>query len=97
MLTFSDVTERHSKVTAVDRSRLSYLPEDRGLYQDTPVIRTIAYLASLRGRDAAWSRKKGVEWSERFGLRDRMNDKVSALSKGNQHEVQFISPILRQP
>ncbi len=97
MLTFSDVTKRYSKVTAVDRSRLGYLPEDRELYQDTPVIRTIAYLASLRGRDATWSRKKGVEWLERFGLRDRMNDKVSTLSKGNQQKVQFISSILLQP
>ena len=81
----------------VDRSRLGYLPEDRGLYQDTPVIRTVVYLASLRGRDAAWSRKKAVEWLERFGLRDRMNDKVSALSKGNQQKVQFISSILHEP
>lgn len=81
----------------VDRTRLGYLPEERGLYQDATVLRTIVYLASLRGRDAAWSRKKAAEWLERFGLRDRAFDKVSALSKGNQQKVQFIASILHEP
>ncbi len=32
---------------------LGYLPEDRGLYQDIPVVRTLAYFARLRGVPAA--------------------------------------------
>ncbi len=80
-----------------DRSRLGYLPEERGLYQDATVISNLVYLASLRGKESAWSRKKGMEWLGQFGLKDRMNDKVSALSKGNQQKVQFIASILHEP
>lgn len=82
---------------SVDRRRLGYLPEERGLYQETPIIKTLVYLAALRGKDAVWSRKQAISWLERFGLKERMNDKVSALSKGNQQKVQFISSILHEP
>ena len=80
-----------------DRTRLGYLPEERGLYQDAIVIKNLVYLATLRGKDPAWARKKGIEWLDRFGLKDRMNDKVSTLSKGNQQKVQFITSILHEP
>src|SRR5687767_8003998 len=30
-------------------SELGYLPEERGLYKDTPVLRTLVYMATLRG------------------------------------------------
>lgn len=82
---------------SVNRTRLGYLPEERGLYQETPIIKTLTYLAALRGKEASWSRKRAMEWLERFGLKERMNDKISALSKGNQQKVQFISSILHEP
>ena len=80
-----------------DRTLLGYLPEERGLYQDAVVIKNLVYLASLRGKDPSWARNKAIEWLERFDLKDRMHDKVSALSKGNQQKVQFITSILHEP
>ncbi|TVQ02620.1 MAG: ATP-binding cassette domain-containing protein [Balneolaceae bacterium] len=81
----------------VDRRLLGYLPEERGLYQESPILKTLVYLAALRGKEPGWARKEAIKWLERFGLKERMNDKISALSKGNQQKVQFISSILHEP
>lgn len=81
----------------VDRRLLGYLPEERGLYQDAPVLKTLVYLASLRGMDAPEARKQARQWLERFSLTDRRNEKISTLSKGNQQKIQFIASILHKP
>ncbi|TVR34012.1 MAG: ATP-binding cassette domain-containing protein, partial [Balneolaceae bacterium] len=81
----------------VDRSKLGYLPEERGLYQDAPIMKTLIYLSTLRGSDPAEAEKKASEWLDRFGILDRQADKISTLSKGNQQKVQFIASILHEP
>src|SRR5690625_3621452 len=81
----------------VDRTKRGYLPEERGLYQDTPILKTLVYLATLRGLDASVAASRASGWLERFGILDRKNEKVSTLSKGNQQKVQFIASILHQP
>ncbi|MDG5765878.1 ATP-binding cassette domain-containing protein [Balneolales bacterium ANBcel1] len=81
----------------VMRSRLGYLPEERGLYQDMPVLENLVYLAGLCSNDPNSIRKEALQWLERFGLADRKRDKVSALSKGNQQKIQFIASILHRP
>ena len=77
--------------------QLGYLPEDRGLYQDMPVLRVLAYFGELRGmsRDAALA--AGTQWLDRLDLLARRGDKVSTLSKGNQQKVQFAAAVLHQP
>lgn len=82
---------------SIDRSKLGYLPEERGLYQDASLLKTLIYLAELRGADPGVTRKRAEEWLSRFDLLDRKNDKISTLSKGNQQKVQFISSILHKP
>jgi len=76
---------------------LGYLPEDRGLYRDIPVERTLTYFGRLRGMSSAAARTAGLTWLERLGLSDRAKDKLDTLSKGNQQKVQFISSILHKP
>jgi ABC-2 type transport system ATP-binding protein len=76
---------------------LGYLPEDRGLYQDVPVLRVLTYFGTLHGmprRDAAAA---ATSWLERLGLGERAGDNVKALSKGNQQKVQFVAAVLHQP
>ncbi len=81
----------------IDRSRLGYLPEERGLYQDVSIAETLLYLASLRSSDKAGIKARAKDWLNRFGLYDRRNDKLSTLSKGNQQKIQFIASVLHQP
>lgn len=77
--------------------QIGYLPEERGLYTDIPVIRSLVYLASIRGMEPSKARKAAMEWLERFSLADRAKEKLQALSKGNQQKIQFISSVLHQP
>ena len=76
---------------------VGYLPEDRGLYQDVPIQRTLEYFARLRGLAAADAARRARAWLERFELADRAEEKLGALSKGNQQKVQFAAAVLHEP
>jgi ABC-2 type transport system ATP-binding protein len=76
---------------------LGYLPEDRGLYQDMPIKRTLTYFARLRGVPGADAERRASEWLDRFELGNRSSEKLSALSKGNQQKVQLAAAILHSP
>ena len=78
-------------------SELGYLPEDRGLYKDMPVQKTLVYMGILRGMDRQAAARAATTWLERVALGDRARDKLETLSKGNQQKVQFVSSILHAP
>jgi len=78
-------------------SQIGYLPEDRGLYRDIPVLKTLTYMGVLRGLEHKDAESQGRSWLERVKLADRAGDKLETLSKGNQQKVQFISAILHRP
>ena len=90
-----------SLAEAVDRKlrrgAIGYLPEERGLYQDMPVLRTLAYFGRLQGLPPRQATEVANGWLERFGLADRRSDKVKALSKGNQQKIQFAAAVLHKP
>jgi ABC-2 type transport system ATP-binding protein len=76
---------------------VGYLPEDRGLYKDIPILRTLTYFGVLRGMARSAARRAATHWLERMHLGDRANERLEVLSKGNQQKVQFISAILHRP
>ncbi len=76
---------------------IGYLPEERGLYKDVPVLRTLTYFGVLRGLPKQQATQAAQQWLERLELADRAQDKIDALSKGNQQKVQFIVAILHRP
>ena len=76
---------------------IGYLPEERGLYKEVPVLRTLTYFGILRGMDREDALRSASGWLERLGLADRGRDKIDALSRGNQQKVQFIASILHRP
>lgn len=82
---------------ALEAASLGYLPEDRGLYQDVPILRTLCYFARLRGVPGTEAERLGIEWLGRLGLKDRAAEKLAALSKGNQQKVQFAAAVLHRP
>lgn len=81
----------------LDLARIGYLPEERGLYQDVPVRRYLAYFAALRGMRRPDARREADRWLERLGLAERAAEDLRDLSKGNQQKVQFISSIVHRP
>ncbi len=78
-------------------ARIGYLPEERGLYQDVPLLRTLTYFATLRGMTPKDGEQAARQWLERLGLADRASEPVKALSKGNQQKVQLASALLHKP
>jgi len=82
---------------ALDRRRIGYLPEERGLFEDATVERMLAYLGTLRGMSDGDAMTTARRWLERLGLSDRARTKVGTLSKGNQQKLQFAGAILHRP
>jgi ABC-2 type transport system ATP-binding protein len=78
-------------------SQLGYLPEERGLYQEIPIIKTLEFMGIIRGMGKSQAIKSSEEWLTKLELIDRKNEKLSVLSKGNQQKIQFISSILHKP
>lgn len=91
------VTIDGSTASAMPPLRTSYLPEDRGLYREIPVLRTLVYFGQLRGLSKEDATMRSLHWLERVDLLDRKDDRVDALSKGNQQRVQLIASILHKP
>ena len=83
------------------RSRIGYLPEERGLYRKIPVRRTLSFLAQLRGMERKAADGAIDRWLDRMGLRDAAKDwgkaPLEELSRGMQQKIQFIGTILHDP
>jgi len=84
-------------MTSDKKSRIGYMPEERGLYQDVPLERCLLYLASLKDVPDSEARQRLAEYLERFDLAEHKNKKVKELSKGMQQKAQIITTILHQP
>ncbi len=82
---------------ALDKSKIGYLPEERGLYEDVRVCDSLVYLAGLKGMDASGARREALRWLERLDLEAYADQKLEKLSKGMQQKVQFIASILHRP
>lgn len=83
----------HSPLSSV----LGYLPEERGLYQEVSILKTLTFMGIIRGlgrKNAAFAAEK---WLEQLELLDRKNEKLNTLSKGNQQKIQFIASVIHNP
>ena len=84
-------------INKIDRKKLGYLPEDRGLYQKQNLSEILYYFACLKGLEKKDSKNRANLWLERFNLDDQRGRKVEELSKGNQQKIQFIIALLHDP
>jgi len=79
------------------RTRVGYLPEERGVYRKMKCVDLITFLAEIRGIPRAEGRRRGLEWLERLGISEWADKKVEDLSKGMQQKVQFIGTVIHEP
>jgi ABC-2 type transport system ATP-binding protein len=84
-------------VDARVRRRFGYMPEERGLYPKMRVLDQLVYLARLHGVGKADARRRAEETIEVLGVAERANDRVEALSLGNQQRVQLASALVHEP
>ncbi len=92
-----EVILRGTKIGQEFRSKVGYLPEERGLYKKMKVIDTLLFFAELKGKSGKEVKAKALEYLGYFDLSDRKDSKIEDLSKGNQQKIQFISTILHDP
>src|SRR4051794_19151564 len=76
-------------LTEATKDRIGYLPEERGLYRNVPVLEMMVYLGTLKGLSASEARQRAMRYLEQLDLADNAKKKVSELSKGMQQKVQF--------
>ena len=86
-----------SDINTINRKKLGYLPEDRGLYQKQNLSEILYYFGCLKGLEKKDSKNRANLWLERFNLDDQRGRKVEELSKGNQQKIQFIIALLHDP
>ncbi len=96
-ITDGEVSFNGRPITAADRRRIGYMPEERGLYPKQPVIDQLVYLGRIRGVGAQNAHDQAMDYLDRFGLAGRAKDKVEALSLGNQQRVQVTAALLGDP
>ena len=83
--------------TRAARDRVSYLPEERGLYKRMSVRRLLRYYGALKGaRQPALDRSIDL-WLDRMGLTAWIDKRIDALSKGMAQKIQFIAAVLSAP
>ncbi len=82
-----------------DRARLrfGYMPEERGLYPQMQLLDQVAYFARLHGLDQAAAVDSGRRWLDRLALGGRPDEKLVALSHGNQQRVQLAVALVHDP
>jgi ABC-2 type transport system ATP-binding protein len=84
-------------VSAAERARFGYMPEERGLYPRMRVRDQLVYLGELCGRPGRDVARSVDAWLERLDLADRAADRLDALSHGNQQRVQLIAALVGDP
>jgi len=85
------------RTTAAARDRVSYLPEERGLYKKMSVREVLRYYGRLKSVPRARLDGAIDAWLERMQLDDRAGLKVESLSKGQAQKVQFIASVVSEP
>lgn len=81
----------------VGRTRIGYMPEERGLYPKMKVGEQLVYLAQLHGMNRKAATASMEKWTDRLGISARRNDLVEALSLGNQQRVQLSAALVHEP
>lgn len=79
------------------KERIGYLPEERGLYRNVPVIDILTYLGQLKGMARGEAQMRATQMLQQMDLGENIKSKVSELSKGMQQKVQIIATVLHHP
>jgi ABC-2 type transport system ATP-binding protein len=91
------VTVFGEKLSEATKSRLGYMPEERGLYKKLRVLDAIVYLASLKGMDSRAAAAKAVQLLNQTDMLPHQRKKIEELSKGMGQIIQFIVTIIHDP
>jgi ABC-2 type transport system ATP-binding protein len=92
-----EITVLGQKTSKSARQKVSYLPEERGLYKKMEVDRLLHYFGSLQGMTDAQIKEASGRWLSRLELEKWADKKTEALSKGMSQKIQFIAAVIADP
>jgi len=81
----------------LDKSRIGYLPEERGLYRRATVLDTLVYFAMLTGLDGRRAKANALRLLGRVELLDQQKQRCEQLSKGMQQKIQLVASLVHEP
>ncbi|MSR21135.1 MAG: ATP-binding cassette domain-containing protein [Gemmatimonadetes bacterium] len=79
------------------RTKVGYLPEERGVYKKMKCLEFLVFLGEIRGVPRAEGKRRALSWLERLGLPEWADKRVEDLSKGMQQKIQFIGTVIHEP
>ncbi|MFI6096074.1 ABC transporter ATP-binding protein [Lentzea sp. NPDC051213] len=91
------VSWQGQEITPQRRPDFGYMPEERGLYPKMKVREQITWLARLHGVDRTIAQRNADELLADLELTDRADDRLEALSLGNQQRVQIAAALVHDP
>jgi ABC-2 type transport system ATP-binding protein len=91
------VTWRDEPVSQSVRQRFGYMPEERGLYPKMRVAEQVVWLGQLHGLTQQQATANTDRLLDQLELGDRADDRLEALSLGNQQRVQVAAALVHDP
>jgi ABC-2 type transport system ATP-binding protein len=79
------------------KTRIGYMPEERGLYRKMTVRKVLSYFGAIKGLTAAELAGRVPRWLERVDLADWSDKKVEELSRGMHQKLQFAVTAVNAP
>lgn len=73
------------------------LEGNRNFYQNLPAVVNAVYFGAIRGLTPRAAGERFRRWMERFDLADRLNDPLSAFSRGMQQKAAIATALLHDP
>ncbi len=87
--------EDHSAERA--KSRIGYMPEERGLYRKMTVRKVLTYFGAIKDVTTAELTRRVPQWLERMDLANWADKKVEELSRGMHQKLQFAVTAINEP
>ena len=84
-------------MTETTKSRIGYLPEERGLYEDMTLLDTLLFLGQLKGLSRRTAQERAETYLQEVELWDARNRKIEALSRGMNQKAQFVAATMHEP
>jgi ABC-2 type transport system ATP-binding protein len=84
-------------MTEEKKSRIGYLPEERGLYEDMKLLDTLLFLGQLKGLSRQKAQRQVEHFLRKVELWDVRERKIEALSRGMSQKAQFVAATLHEP
>ena len=79
------------------KRRIGYAAEEPRFYEELSAEEHLAFVAAVRGLDAADAKARAEDLLGRFGLADRAREPVSRFSHGMRKKLSFVAAILHRP